>query len=246
MSQVDDNSVDALLPMIPAPSRVQLEDWRTPARMELLGWLARNAPSLGELYEAAVRVIADPTFPGRVRLVAHAVREIRNRLPDAISGVRSERLDYPSKLDLIAGEWRASGLGNLPMDDQLGLSNGGDPPELPDVLLPRRLAMEIGFLLLEHEAARSGPVDAAIRLFEACAPENQAYRDSLRPIVSRWVKVTGWFVRKAHDSGATDTDCSQEELRSSFDLFELTLGALTRRFYGALEELDAILEETNS
>lgn len=67
-------------------SLTHVETYWTEPRQELRAWFQRNAPSLGELYEGALRMFFAPEFPGRVRFVAHAVREIRNRLPDAIAG----------------------------------------------------------------------------------------------------------------------------------------------------------------
>ena len=57
-------------------------------RLELLAWLRRNAPSLAELYEGAVLLLQNRP-PAHVRLIAHSVREIRNRLPDYVSKVES-------------------------------------------------------------------------------------------------------------------------------------------------------------
>lgn len=66
----------------------------TPRRRELLGWFDRNAPSLCEAYEAAVRLLNLPGFPARVHLIAHLVRDIANRLPDVIEGSTSGRVGY--------------------------------------------------------------------------------------------------------------------------------------------------------
>ncbi len=88
-------------------------------RMELRAWFQRNAPSLGELYEGAVRLIFDTRVPGRVRFVSHAISEIRNRLPGIVSGNRAGgRLDYTSRLDEIVKAWRRARLsldGSVPI-----------------------------------------------------------------------------------------------------------------------------------
>src|SRR5438094_3789110 len=39
----------------------------TPTRLGLRAWLQRNAPSLAELYEGAVRLMYESPLPGRVR-----------------------------------------------------------------------------------------------------------------------------------------------------------------------------------
>jgi hypothetical protein len=61
----------------------------TSERLQLKAWLTRNAPSLAELYESAVRLLFEVRLPGYTRFVRHAVRAIRNRLPFVISGISS-------------------------------------------------------------------------------------------------------------------------------------------------------------
>ena len=47
-------------------------------------------------------MLYESSLPGRTRFISHAVREIRNRLPDAFGGgTRSQRLDYTKRLDAI-------------------------------------------------------------------------------------------------------------------------------------------------
>jgi len=223
-----------------------LAHW-TPARRELLAWLKGNAPSLAELYEGSVALVYESSLPGRIRFVSHAVREIRNRLPDAISGVRAGvgRLDYTSRMDEIASRWRRAGF--VAQDSESGssdspASSGGDSTPVPTDLFRILQA-----LVQDHEDARERPVEAAIRLFESCAPENRALRETLRPLVVRWLDVTGWFQKKAHDSATVDSELAvEDEFRRHFELFESTLGALVRGFFATVEGLDEILEDANT
>lgn len=222
-------------------------DCWTPARLELRAWLERNAPSLAELYEGAVLLMFVSPVPGRVRFVAHAVREIRNRLPDVISGVKVQgRLDYKTRLDGLSELWKRSGLatdGCLPDSRPL---DGPATPASPDILIDRHLFMEIAALIKDHITTRAKPEDAAIRLFEGVAPENQRLRDTLRPVVRQWLAITDWFMGRAHDSGAIDADCEAHHLREQFEIFEMMLAALTRGFFSTVDDLDEILENTNS
>jgi hypothetical protein len=220
----------------------------TRERVDLCAWMRRNnAASLAELYEGAVRLLFEAKLPGRVRLISHAVREIRNRLPDVISGTRTTgRLDYKSRLDRLNKKWQRSGLrldGSLPEG-----GFGVDPGEARslNIEVARDVFAEIAALVKDHEETRTKPLDTAVRLFEACAPENQRLRDTLRPIILQWLEVTGWFMSKAHDSGYVDGDIDEAELISQFELFETYLNALVRGFFSTLDELDAILEDANS
>lgn len=105
--------------------------------------------------------------------------------------------------------------------------------------------MEVASLVRDHLAAREKPAEAAARLFEGIAPQNQPLRDSLRPIITHWVTVTERFVEKAHDSGRTDGDADEAEFRNKFELFETTLVALVGQFFESVKALDEILEDAN-
>ena len=229
-----------------APSLKANSTYWTPRRAELHAWMSRQALSLAELYEGAVRLIYDNPLPGRVRFVSHAVREIRNRLPEIISGVRAGGgLQYKNRLDEIVKTWRDAGSSPDGALTESYLSNESVPSS-PDSTLPRRLFLQIATLIKDHESARTKPEDAAFLLFEALAPENQQARDTLRPVVSQWLQVTKWFLKKAHDSGRPDSYYDEEEFRRQFELFESTLGSLVWSFFVTTDELDEILEDTNS
>lgn len=185
---------------------------------------------------------------GRVRFVAHAVREIRNRLPDTFSGSKSGgNLQYKNRLDALTGVWTRAGLsvdGSLPHVALGGSSTA--PPEGGELPIDRRVLIEVAGLVKDHVASRERPEDAAVRLFEAIAPENRVLRETLRPVIQQWLDVTNWFVARAHDSGRTDAEHDEEELRAKFELFEAVLAALVRGFFSTVKELDDILEDTNA
>jgi hypothetical protein len=76
--------------------------WTT-SRLEIRAWLYEQAPSLAELYEGAVCLIFEKPISGRVRFVAHAVREIRNQLPNYISGGNTGgRLEYKDEVEKLS------------------------------------------------------------------------------------------------------------------------------------------------
>jgi len=219
------------------------ENYWTKQRIELEAWFQRNAPSLGELYEGALIILHTNNFPGRTRFLAHAVREIMNRLPDVIAGVKSSRIDYVNLLDNIVPHWNEAGFsedGSVPQN----ITNGGQL-ESTDILIPRRLFRKISALVKIHVQGREKRFDKVTRLYEAIGPGNQPLGDSLRPIVIQWIGETDWFVGKAHDSGLQDNAVYEEELHTHFDLFERSLGAIIQEFFKTIEGLDEILEEAN-
>jgi hypothetical protein len=168
-------------------------------------------------------------------------------LPDVISGAKSGgSLQYKNRLDELTKKWRRSG---LPTDGSFPgtvLGATGQPPAAPDVPVPRRAYMEVANLVRDHVATREKPSEAAARLFEGIAPENQPLLDSLRPVIDHWVTITEWFAKQVHDSGRTDGDVDEAEFRNKFELFETTLMALVGRFFETVKDLDEILEDTDA
>ena len=216
------------------------ESYWNDLRKELRVWLQSNAPSLGILYEGTLKILFIDGFPGKEIFVAHAVREIRNRLPDHIIGVRiRKRVEYVNKLDSIVKEWERIGIsldGTLP----LNLIDGGQIPS-DRIELPRKLYIEITSLLREHKDSRETKKDVAIRLFEGIAPENKGLGHTLQPILTQWLDEKYSFVGIAHGESITE-----KELMIRFENFENIMAGLIRGFFKTLKGLDEILEDTNN
>lgn len=222
-------------------SETNPEPYWNPTREELKTWFQKNAPSLGELYEGALKMLYVETYPGRTRFVAHSVREIRNGLPRAFGGPKG-RCDYSAHIEKIKQDCLNAG---LTMDGILPITNPAEQSP-DDILLPRYLWQKITVLIKDHDEAKERPIEAATRLFEAIAPNNKNAGDILLPIIMQWLKVTDWFMQKTHDSGRRDEEFDNAEFQQQFLLFEQMLGALVSSFYKTTGELDEILEDTNS
>ena len=215
--------------------------WTT-LRLEIKGWLNRNAPASEELYVGALEILYSPSIRGKALFVAHAVREIANRLPEIITGIKNARFEWQNKLDGVVKRWEQSGFlldGTLPTVTASQLD-----PAVADLPMPRNVIQDIASLLSEYAATRERASDRARRLFEGIDPRNGRAQETLTPIVTQWLKVTSWFLKHVHDSGAPDA-VDSSELRTQFELFETALGALTREFFKTVGELDAILEKAN-
>jgi hypothetical protein len=214
-------------------------------RAEIYSWFQKDAPSLGELYVSALDMLYVSPLPGWSRFVSHAVREIRNRLPEIISGVRdTSNVQYVNRLDEIASVWDKQG---LPLDGSLPTNiTQFDNIPTDSIPIPRRIFKKISVLIKEHNDGRIKAVDSAKNLFLGPDREPSVVSESLRPVIDQWLQITGWFVGKAHDSGKTDSNVDFKEFRRQFELFETTLGAILREFFATMSELDEILEEANS
>src|SRR5205823_2450841 len=93
------------------------------------------------------------SVPGKVRLAAHAVREIGNSLPDYIAGKKEyKRLDYVSRFDNIVTAWSQiqpiikTQAPNPSID--AGIST---PPEFP---VPLDLCLQLDSLINDHITTR--------------------------------------------------------------------------------------------
>jgi hypothetical protein len=216
-------------------------------RLDLLAWFRRNAPSLGELYEGAVEMLFQNSVPGRGRFVAHAVREIGNRLPDAIAGSKSgSRFEWKQHLDGLTEAWQNAGFS---LDGALSVTMEGgtvSDSRSSDVSVPRSLYLRFAEVLYEHSRTRETRRAAAIRLFEGSIPENKQLREALGPIVRQWTDVTEWFVKSVHDSGLADSGNDWGEFIRRFQLFEDTLTAMVGKFFTTIEGLDEILDDANA
>ncbi len=221
-------------------------DYWTPQRIELCTWFTKNAPSLGELYAGALEMVFREDFPGRVRFVSHAVREIRNRLPDVIAGPeKGTQIQYKNRLDEIAKVWERYG---FPLDGSLPtIVTASDAlPSSDDVPIPREIYCKIASLVSDHAKTRKTVRESAQNLFQAIDPKNRISEATLRPRIMHWIDSTEWFVARAHDQAKVDANIGADQLKVYFETFERTLSAMVSEFFKTVEELDAILEEANS
>jgi hypothetical protein len=82
---------------------------------------------LAQGYEAAVTMAFDDTFPGRVWFIAHALRDIRNRLPEALDGgTRGPRTEYSHLAKKITTCWIEDG---LPVDGRYSVTEAYSRPQ---------------------------------------------------------------------------------------------------------------------
>ena len=217
----------------------------TPARREISERLRGLAPSLAELYEAALRFAFDPTIPARTRFVAHAIREIKNRLPESVGVLREHpRVQYTQRMDALAAKWERH---RLPTDSSLlappfAVST---PPSTSGAVVPVSVFRMVSRLVEDHRNSRMTSRNAAQQTFAALVAANPADGSSLEPMVVNWLSSTDWFMRNVHDDGRLESDRSGEDLERHFEVFENTLMGLLAGYFHAVENLDDILDDAN-
>lgn len=212
----------------------------TSRRLELLRWLELNAPVLAPVYAAAVQMAMDETFPGRVWFVAHAIREIRNRLPDALAGETVDsRTEYSQLAEQVRMSWIEDG---LPSDGSMPLVDTAEPgawgPGRYEI--SQSLLANVGGLIAGHLAASDRNEENARRLFEATAG------GPIPPyVVKTWLRGTRWAQAFAHVRNTPLRPSDESSLAANFEAFEEALLAIARRSYENMDDLDEILGSAN-
>lgn len=225
----------------PAADAPSLATHWTPQRLRILAWLEAEAPAVAPVYGGAVRLAMDGEFPGRVWFVAHALRDMRNRLPDAIaSPVKGSDTQYRALAAEVTRCWIEDGLPNdgTPPIDVANEPSAGGPAR---VEVSVALISAVADLVAGHLAIGPRKQESARRLFTAVAGE---------PVpeyaVQAWLDTTGRAERFAHLRNKPLTPEHESEFYEIFLACENALLAMANRSYENMDEIDEILDSANS
>lgn len=228
-----------------ASAEPQGRSW-TPQRLNIRRLLKTRAPPLVDLYEAAVIMLNDVTFPARRMLIAHCVRELANSLPWYFEGAEGGQVSY-SVLDVIHKPWQDAG---LPLGEQpLPMAIGDSSREAPEsVQVPGTIVQKVGKLLDDHKKGKAKVRRNAELIFRELDPVGGPQSIYQSPTLELWLKTRGWFMEHVHDKHrSTDksNESTDDELLSMFEQFERVLAALVQPFLEIARSLDEDLKETN-
>ena len=222
-------------------SRGDAERWWTPKRVALLGWLEESAPALAPLYRGALLLAMRDGFPGRAHFIAHAMREIRNRLPGALGPeVRFRGAGYEDRTATVHKRWVAEGLpedGSLPLPEASAPSASG--PSRRDVSV--EFLASVGRLIeghIEALANREARETSGFRVLAAGGPVP-------RYAVKNWLNLFPDVQRFAHAGDEPLPAEADSEWVRNFFAFEEFLMALVKPSHENLDDLDRLLDETN-
>lgn len=220
----------------------------TPQRRDILGHLNQVSTELAEVYKAALWLLDDCSMPARGRLLAHTARELINRLPDYLDvPITAKRVDYAGAVDRIAVLWEDNAHREVvpgtmvdgPIEDSTVAAGA-------EIVISKRLDSEIGSLVQEHR--RSGAIREE-RFASVLQPPEQSgppfAKAQLEPFTRQWKELGRWFAGHAHVPNPGTKALDFGECASHFETLEHILYTRLCPFYGAVEELDDILEETN-
>ena len=207
-------------------------------------WLQKRAPELAAVYQGAVRLAEDGTYPGRMFLICHASRDICNRLPDLI-GVAVVSYNQTKQLNVLSDLWVGHKLGAAL--EQISLSGTGTAEtSTREISLPLEVFKHIDSVVKHHQNIPRINRDKALKMFEAVAPETTGRREVTGPQIEQWMELKRWFQEHAH-AGLADRAADHKEVETNFQILEAHLSKIAgEEFYEAVEALDEILEDSNS
>jgi len=205
-------------------------------RRELLRWFHTQAPALAPAYEGALRMIEDAGFPGRVYFIAHAVRDIADRLVYALDHqLEGNRVQYENEMEVIASKW--------PSIDSTDAFDADLDAE-DTVVIPVQLAKPIDGLVRAHRERRQRPsnYELLFRFLMRNEPSRPRVNERL---VADFKKTRGWFMDRAHIRRKKPPQVDENELRSQFTKFEKMLHSFVGSFFTGTRQLDDILQAAN-
>ena len=190
------------------------------------------APQLAPVYLGALRMATDEGFPGRVHYIAHSIREIRNRLPDAIDGtLKLPMSNYPHYVEEVQRQWIDQGFapdGVAPSLDS-SVTSGSTRDE---VAVSAEFLGSVAELVLEHSRVTVGREELEERRFEAMCgpgPHPRYVLDGLR-------RATDSIHKFAHVGDKPLAPAAEDEWTDRFSAFEDFLMMISR---GVTENFDA-------
>jgi hypothetical protein len=204
-------------------------------RLQLLNWFRANAKPLAEAYEGAIRLLMDAGFPCRVHFIAHAVRDIANRLAEVLDPQsKGRRIEYHQELDRIEKLWPG-----------IGMLNETDNSVAQDVMtIKYEVASIIDSLVVAHRKQRQEPPNSE-KLFYILMRNEPTRADLNRRLVSDFEKMRKWFMSFAHLRDSQSPKVDEEELQSQFAKFEGILHSFVGDFFTTIAEIDEILQQAN-
>lgn len=205
-------------------------------QLKVHDWLnnSLSLPLFAEVYKGAVTLLSERP-PGYISFVAHAGRDLINRLAPTVAGVKSGRVQYVQLLDNLQDKWK----------DEWGLGeNLSGEAFTSGRTIPIEVCKQISALIDEHKSGRlrSSQVDA---LFFSTFLD-YADKDKIpNNFLSEWKTAKDWFLKHAHlRNGPYETE-SANDVVMHFSCLDGYLYIAASSQYDRLKALNEILDETN-
>ena len=215
--------------------------WRS-HQLQLLEWFASEAPSLAAPYKAAVTLITYHNFPARVHLICHIVRDIYNKLPEALDGTHRRRdANFFEMIDEVEKHWVQYTRESFTEPTDSGVASESTLQVSVSMIAVRK----VGELLEKHRAHKKQPKSAEVL---AQALYQRFVEDGVTPsqrLINTFEKERKWFTKRAHLVRDSDKIPTDDGLQEHFETFERILHTLVAPHFLVQRELDDILQQAN-
>jgi hypothetical protein len=217
-----------------------------PDQERIAEWLSARAPDLADVYRGAIRLLEDPEFPGRRNFICHAARDIASRAPDIITDSQTKKVEMTSDLKALVELWTSCGLDGMELSTAslAGQKDADITSTATEITISYLLFKRVQIIVTLQRKVLSNR-NRAIKMLEVIAPENVGREEILYPLAQQWMDVSSWFQEHTH-AGPTAQIVDEKELQNNFRALETFLDTIIREFFGPMDTLDEILEDTNS
>jgi len=193
-----------------------------------------NRPVFAEAYKGAVFLLKQKPA-GYISFVAHAGRELMNRLASSIEGIKPERVQYQQHIDKLQADWR----------NEWQSSNDLSPEVVEKGhFIPIKVCKRISTLVEEHKSGRIRSSEADGLFFSAFLD----YSDRTKipsNFLSEWKDAKEWFLKHAHFREKPFRPETNDDLVRHFNCLDSYLYIAAGSQYERLKTLDEILDATN-
>lgn len=193
-----------------------------------------NLPVFAAAYKGSI-VLLNQKNEGYVSFVAHAGRDIMNRLASTVLGVKSKQVQYIQHIDKIQNEW----LDEWSMNDIIS----SDAIKYGH-LIPVKVCQIISELIDEHRSGRIRSSEADGLFFSTFLDYSD--KDKIpRNFLAEWKGAKECFLRYVHLRKEPFCEDADTDLIRHFRCLDGYLQIAANSQYNRLRELDEILDATN-
>lgn len=191
-------------------------------------------PVFADAYKGAV-ILLSQKRPGYISFVAHAGRDLMNRLAPTFAGIKSPQVQYVQLVNELQDHWQ----------DDWRLSDGLSPEMIQNGhLIPIQVCQRITTLIKEHESGRARSGEKGGLFFSTFLDYSDKEKIPSN-FLSEWEEAKKWFEGKAHLRLKPFENETEGDLLRHFTCLEGYLYIAASSQYERLKELDEILDETN-
>lgn len=191
-------------------------------------------PVFAEAYKGAAIFLSQKPA-GHISFVAHAGRDLMNRLASTVTGIKSERVQYQEHIDKLQGEWQ----------DEWRLSDELSQEVIEKGhLIPTQVCQRIAILIEEHKSGRVRSSEADGLFFSTFLDYSD--KDKIpENFLSEWKAAKNWFLGHAHLREKPFRAETDGDLVRHFNCLDGYLYIAASSQYERIKALNEILDATN-